>query len=394
MGERQRHRYWLWLGLTSFGGPGAQIAALQAEVVERRGWLTSEQFGRALGLCFFLPGPEAQQMVTWVAWKLDGWRAALLASLSFILPGLIGCGLFGWAYVSYGMLPAVEGTLAGVRAVVAGIIFISAWRLASSSFKGWGQGVASLVAFLGLSFGVPFGAVAIGSGLVGWWAVKPEENEATATAVPGLWRRLGLGLLPFVLLGLALCFLPGVEPGYAHLAGVSAFAVLTSFGGAYAALSLWRTQADAAGWLPAERFGDALVVGEATPGPLMLAGSFIGFVAGYHGHLGGGAGWLPAMVGLLIPAVFTFGISTAMILGTAPLGEIGVASPRFRGAMSFVTATAAGALAWMGGMLVMGLGGRPVLILLAIGAALVTQRRWLGVLPLLAIGAAVGWVMG
>ena len=184
MGERQRHRYWLWLGLTSFGGPGAQIAALQAEVVERRGWLTSEQFGRALGLCFFLPGPEAQQMVTWVAWKLDGWRAAWLASLSFILPGLIGCGLFGWAYVSYGMLPAVEGALAGVRAVVAGIIFISAWRLASSSFKGWGQGVASLVAFLGLSFGVPFGAVAIGSGLVGWWAVKPEENEATAAPVP------------------------------------------------------------------------------------------------------------------------------------------------------------------------------------------------------------------
>lgn len=394
MGERRRHRYWLWLGLTSFGGPGAQIAALQAEVVERRGWLTSEQFGRALGLCLFLPGPEAQQMVAWVAWKLDGWRAALLASLSFILPGLIGCGLFGWAYVSYGMLPAVEGALAGVRAVVAGIIFISAWRLAASSLKGWGQGVASLVAFLGLSFGVPFGVVAIGSGLVGWWGGQSDEPEARGSPMHGLWRRLGLGLLPFLLLGLVLCFMPGIEPGYAHLAGVSAFAVLTSFGGAYAALSLWRTQADAAGWLPAGRFGDSLVVGEATPGPLMLAGSFIGFVAGYQGLLGGGVGWLPALVGLVIPAVFTFGISTAMLLATAPLGEIGVASPRFRGAMSFVTATAAGALAWMGAMLVMGLEGRPVLILLAVGAALVAQRRWLGVLPSLAVGAVLGWVTG
>lgn len=394
MDERQRNRYWLWLGLTSFGGPGAQIAALQAEVVERRGWLTSEQFGRALGLCLFLPGPEAQQMVAWVAWKLDGWRAALLASLSFILPGGIGCGLLGWAYVNYGMLPAVDGALAGVRAVVAGIIFVSAWRLATPSFKGWGQGVASLVAFLGLSFGVPFGAIAIGSGLVGWWGVKPDRDEAPAAPVPRLWRRLGLGLLPFLLLGLVFCLLPGIAPGYARLAGVSAFAVLTSFGGAYAALSLWRTQADAAGWLPAGRFGDALVVGEATPGPLMSAGSFIGFVAGYQGHLGGGVGWLPAMVGLVIPAVFTFGISTAMLLATAPLGEIGVASPRFRGAVSFVTATAAGALAWMGAMLLMGLEGRPVLILLAIGAALVAQRRWLGVLPSLAVGAVLGWVTG
>lgn len=394
MGERSRWKYWLWLGLTSFGGPGAQIAALQAEVVERRAWLTSEQFGRALGLCFFLPGPEAQQMVTWVAWKLDGWRAALFAAFAFILPGLVGCGLFGFAYVVYGKLPAVEGALGGVRAAVAGIIFVSAWRLASSAVKGWGQGLASLIAFLGLTFGVPFGAIALGSGAFGWWAARSDEAEGAVAGVPGLWRRLGLGLLPFLLIGLILAFTPGVSSGYAKLAGVSAFAVLTSFGGAYAALSLWRTQADAAGWLPAERFGDALVVGEATPGPLMLAGSFIGFVAGYQGLLGGGAGWLPAMLGLLLPAVFTFGISTALILATAPLGEIGVASVRFRGMMTFVTATAAGALAWMGAMLVLGTGGRPVLVLLTIGAVLLLQRRWLGVLPLLAIGAVVGWVAG
>lgn len=394
MGERTRWKYWLWLGLTSFGGPGAQIAAMQAEVVERRAWLNQEQFGRALGLCFFLPGPEAQQMVAWTAWKLDGWRAAVLATLAFILPGLVGCALFGLAYVSYGKVPAVENALAGVRAVVAGIIFVSAWRLASSSFKGWGQGVASFVSFLGLSFGVPFGAVALGSGVFGWWSARSAADDESITGAVGLWGRVGLGLSPFLLLGLLFYVLPGIGPGYARLAGVSAFAVLTSFGGAYAALSLWRKQADMAGWLSADRFGDALVVGEATPGPLMLAGSFIGFVAGYQGGLGGGAGWMPALVGLLIPAIFTFGISTALVLALAPLGEVGVASVRFRGAMAFVTATAAGALAWMGAMLVLGGGGRPVWVTLTLAAIVLSQRCWSGVLPLLAAGALCGWLAG
>ncbi len=391
MGERPRWKYWLWLGLTSFGGPGAQIAALESEVVERRAWLKQEQFGRVLGLCFFLPGPEAQQMVTWVAWKLDGWRAALVAALAFVLPGLIACAALGYAYVIYGKLPAIESALVGVRAVVAGIIFVSAWRLASKSLEGWRQGVASLGAFLGLSFGLPFALVALGAGAVGWWTAPSDDLPAVPVA--GLWRRLAWGLLPFLLCGLGLFLLPGIPTGYARLAGVSSFAVLTSFGGAYAALSLWRTQADASGWLTAARFGDALVVGEATPGPLMLAGSFIGFVAGYQGVLGGGAGLVPALVGLLIPAVFTFGISTTLILATAPLGEVGIASARFRGAMTSVTAAAAGALAWMGAMLVLGAGGRPLPVVLTFMAVVFSQQKWLGVPALLALGAAAGWAL-
>ncbi len=396
MGERPRWQYWLWLGLTSFGGPGAQIAAMQSEVVDKRAWLTQEQFGRALGLCFFLPGPEAQQMVTWIAWKLDGWRSAIVAALAFILPGLFACGVLGYAYVHYGRLPAVEGALVGVRAVVAGILFVSAWRLAAKSLEGWGQGRASLGAFLGRCCGVPFAAVAavaVVAGGCGWWGTPAGATESTSPAIRRLWWRLFLGLLPFLVLGLALHFFPGVPAGYARLAGVSAFAVLSSFGGAYAALSLWRTQADGLGWLTSARFGDALVVGEATPGPLMLAGSFIGFVAGYQGALGGGGGLGCALIGLFIPAVFTFGISTTLILAAAPLGEVGIASARFRGAMTSVTAAAAGALAWMGAMLVLGAGARPLPVALTLVAAIASQRRWAGVPALLGVGALVGWAL-
>lgn len=394
MGERSRWRYWLWLGLTSFGGPGAQIAAMQSEVVERKAWLTNEQFGRALGLCFFLPGPEAQQMVTWVAWKLDGWRSALFAAFAFVLPGLIACGALGYAYVLYGRLPDVEDALVGVRAVVAGIILVSAWRLGAASFKGWGQGVVSLLSLAGLSAGAPFAAIAISAGAWGWCVGKPDDGQDSARAPHGIWRRLALALGGFVLLWSLLAFTMGWSSGFSRLAGVSALAVLTSFGGAYAALSLWRTQADAAGWLPAARFGDALVVGEATPGPLMLASSFIGFVAGYQGLLGGGAGWLPALAGLAIPATFTFGISTALILATAPLGEVGVASPRFRGMMTHVTAAAAGALAWMGFSLIFTAGVRPEPLLLTVAAALISWRKGLGVPAMLALGALAGWVGG
>jgi chromate transporter len=169
---------------------------------------------------------------------------------------------------------------------------------------------------------------------------------------------------------------------------------MTSFGGAYAALGIWRVRADALGWLGDVRFGDALVVGEATPGPLMLAGSFIGFVAGYQGVLGGGSGWGPAMLGWIIPAVFTFGLSTALILATAPLGEAGVASFRFRAAMGFVTAAAAGALAWMGAMLAWSAGFNVLPIALTLGSTALAWRGGLGVPWLLALGAFIGWASG
>jgi len=394
MGERSRWKYWLWLGLTSFGGPGAQIAALQAEVVERRAWLSADQFGRALGLCFFLPGPEAQQMVTWVAWKLDGWRAALWAAAAFVIPGLIACGALGYVYVLYGHLPSVEGALVGVRAIVAGVLLVSAWRIGVGAGRGAAHAVASVGAFAGLIVGVPFGLFALLAGGFGWWRSGASDEEASVKESSPIWLRLCLGVAPFLVLlgGLIAWF--GWSHGVGRLAGVSVFAVLTSFGGAYAALSLWRTQADAAGWLPAARFGDALVVGEATPGPLMLAGSFVGFVAGYQGALGLGGGWGMALLGLVIPAFFTFGLSTALILATAPLGEAGVASPRFRSAMGYVTAAAAGALAWMGAMLAFGAGLRPLPIVLMLVALVLTWSRRAGVLTLLALGAFAGWALG
>ena len=394
MAPRSRWRFWLWLGLTSFGGPGAQIASLRAEVVDRRGWLTAEQFDRALGLCFFLPGPEAQQMVVWTAWKLDGWRSGLLAALAFVLPGLLACGALGYVYVLYGQLPSVEAALIGVRAVVAGILFVSAWRIGSSACRSWWHGLTSFGAFFGLILGLPFGLFALIAGALGWRLAKDDEAASASVPPEGILTRLGRGLLPFaILLGAVIAWAGGMV-GYGRLAAVSVFAVLTSFGGAYAALSLWRTQADAAGWLSAGRFGDALAVGEATPGPLMLAGSFVGFVAGYQGALGDGGGWGPAALGLVIPAVFTFGISTALILATAPWGEVGVASARFRGAMDLIVAAAAGALAWMGAMMVIGAGGRPLPVVLTILAAVVSQYRLLGVLPLLALGALAGWWLG
>lgn len=394
MAERSRWRFWLWLGLTSFGGPGAQIASLRAEVVEKRGWLSAEQFGRALGLCFFLPGPEAQQMVAWTAWKLGGWRSALLASLAFVVPGLLACGILGYGYVLYGRLPAVESALIGVRAVVAGILFVSAWRIGSGVGKGLWHGVTSLGAFVGLVAGLPFGVYALAVGGLGWMFLGKQPVEEAEGQAPPIFRRLLLWLLPFMVLLAVLIAWSGGWVGVGRLAGVSVFAVLTSFGGAYAALSLWRTQADAAGWLPAGRFGDALVVGEATPGPLMLAGSFVGFVAGYQGALGGGGGWGAAMVGLVVPAFFTFGLSTALILSTAPLGEVGVASRRFHQAMGFITAAAAGALAWMGAMLAWSAGPHLLPVLLTVASALVAGLgRW-SVPTMLAIGAVVGWAAG
>ena len=140
------------MGLLSFGGPMAQVAMLEDECVRKRAWLTAEEFGRGMGLCMFLPGPEAQQLVAWVAWRRFGKVGAILATLLFILPGLLLCGLLAWAYVLTNQLPVVGGILAGARAAVAGIILVAGYKMFTRNCVQQEQKVAAGVSFGGLFF--------------------------------------------------------------------------------------------------------------------------------------------------------------------------------------------------------------------------------------------------
>jgi len=384
---------WFRLGCTSFGGPGPQIAELERRFAEEKGGVGREAFLRALGLCLFLPGPEAQQLVAWLAWRSAGWRAAVLATVLFVTPGMLACGLFAWAYVSWGSLPLVAGALLGARAAIVGVVAVAAFRLlagaATDTRRRWAAGLAAA----GLIVGVPFIVLALAAGLFGWFA-RPEGEE-TVPPPSELLRRAtrlaALRLLPFLGAFLGLWALLGHAHGLVRLVQVSLGAVLLSFGGAYAALGYWRQRADAQGWLAEARFGDALVVGEATPGPLLLAGSFVGAVAGWHGQLGLPAGWLGGSIGLLLPALFTFGPSTVLVLSFAEVAEEGVGDRPLHDAIGFVAAVAAGAVLVLALGLAMRLEQMVFGVPLAIGAAWVSHQRSLPIPAVVGIGALVGF---
>lgn len=386
-------KFWLRLGCTSFGGPGPQIAELERRCVEPAGWLSREQFLRALGLCMFLPGPEAQQLVAWIAWRTAGWRTSVLASLLFILPGLLGCGLLAGAYVAWGDLALVEGALLGARAAIIGIVLVAAARLlmtaATDVPRRWTAGLA----LVGLLAGVPFLLLALLAGLYGWYVRPADEAE-----IPPISDRLkvatrlaGLRLLPIVGLFFLLWACFGHAHGVVRLAEVSLLAVMLSFGGAYAALGYWRLRADAHGWLSDAKFGNALIVGEATPGPLLLAGSFVGAVAGWHGQLGVAPGWLGGVVGLLLPALFTFVPSTVLVLSFAEVAEEGVGDRQLHDAIGMVAAVAAG------GVLSLGLGLAMRMDNFVLGVPLAGLAGWaafgrkLGAPALIGLGALAGF---
>jgi chromate transporter len=387
-------RFWLTLGCTSFGGPGPQIAELERRCVAPIGWLDRPQFLRALGLCLFLPGPEAQQLVAWIAWRTGGWRSAVLATLLFVLPGLLACGLCAWVYVQWGSLPLVEGAMLGARAAVVGVVAVAAFRLlgaaATDTRRRWIAGLACA----GLLVGVPFIVLALAAGLFGWFA-RPEGEGALPALSEGLRRatRLaGLRLLPFFAAFLLLWAGLGHAHGAVRLTEVALLAVLLSFGGAYAALGYWRQRADGFGWLPDAKFGNALIVGEATPGPLLLAGSFIGAVAGWQGQLGLPPGWLGGLVGLALPALFTFGPSTVLVLAFAEVAGEGVTDRPLHDAIGMVAAAAAGAVLTLALGLASRMGDFALGLPLAVAAAWLSHRRSLPIPAVVGLGAAVGFL--
>jgi len=385
--------FWLRMGLLSWGGPGAQIALLEQECVQKRGWLSAEAFTRALGLCLFLPGPEAQQLVAWIAWRTHGWRGAAVATLGFVLPGLLACGVLAWLYAVGSCWELLPGVLAGARAAVAGVIMVVGVKLLLRTCEALPRRVAAGLSFGGLCFGAPFVFIALAAGLHGWFA-RPEDEEAPPPVSDQLRlavMRLGRYILPVLLVYLALWLWLKHSHGYVQLVEVSLFAVLTSFGGAYAALGIWRVRADGLGWLSEARFGDALVIGEATPGPLLLAGSFIGFLAGFNGALFAGHGGVGlGILGLVTAAVFTFVPSTLVLLAGAPLAEEGVGDRRFHDALGMVSAVAAGAVVYLGFALCWSQVSTPLFLLVSAAAGWMFYRHKLSVPALVGVGAIIG----
>lgn len=433
-------RVWARIGLLSFGGPAGQIALMHKELVEQRRWIGEERFLHALNYCMLLPGPEAQQLATYIGWLMHRTLGGLIAGLLFILPGaLVMLGLSA-LYVVWREMPLVEGLFFGIKAAVLAIVIEAGQRIGRRALRTGAMRVIALGAFLALFlFKLSFPAVVLGAGVIGWLGhrlapalfVKAGQHGASGPPVDGLVDRLlasgqlnhtrpsavrafavlciwlPLWLAPVAVLALA----TGTGSVWTQIGGFfSAMAVVT-FGGAYAVLSyVAQAAVETYGWLAPGEMLDGLGLAETTPGPLVLVLQFVGFLAAFR-HPGALPPLVAGGLGALLTVWATFAPCFLWIFLGAPFIESLRRNANLSAALGAITAAVVGVIAhlalWFGLHVLFGevravpVGGLsldlPVLssvdwraAVLASLALLATQRFKMGVLPLLAICAPLG----
>ncbi len=424
-------RFWLRLGLVSFGGPAGQIALLHAELVERRRWLSERRFLHALNYCMLLPGPEATQLATYLGWLMHGLGGALVAGGLFLLPSVVVLLSLSAIYALWGQLPLLAAVFWALKPAVLGIVLQAAWRLGRRTLHNPALALIAAAACLALAVGrVPYPALIIATALVGWIggrlrpalfrgpaprtsaasgaAPTPEaalHGDDTSTPAHARFRWPGLGLTLLgggAALGLPLALLTLAGGWDGQLATMARFffkVALVSFGGAYAVLPYVAQGAvETYGWLDAAQMVDGLALGETTPGPLIRVVAFVGFMGGWNG-----SGTLAAGVAAALVVVwFTFLPSFLFILAGGPLVEASREDLRVGAPLTAITAAVVGVIVSLALYLAgpaLAPGGAPdggaVLVLLV---AVVLLCRGLGALPVIGAATAVGlgrwWLSG
>jgi chromate transporter len=366
-------RFWLQLGFLSFGGPAGQIALMHTELVERRRWIGEKRFLHALNYCMLLPGPEAQQLATYIGWLLHGSVGGVVAGVLFVLPSLFILVALSWIYVTLGDTPLVAGLFYGIKPAVTAIVLQAAWRIGSRSLRNNLLRAVAVVAFLAIFvLHLPFPAIVLGAALVGIAGARFAPSmfrggghganaasygpavidDDTPLAPHTQFRRdrlaavLIIGALAWLLPMLTLTTAFGWQHIYTQMGWFFTKAALLTFGGAYAVLPyVYQGAVLQFGWLGATQMIDGLALGETTPGPLIMVVAFVAFVGAWGAlplgpeHAAAGA----ALAAVLV-TWFTFLPSFVFILAGAPLiesthGKLGFSAP-----LSAITAAVVGVI--------------------------------------------------
>ncbi|MCG3129498.1 MAG: Chromate transport protein [Phycisphaerae bacterium] len=315
--------FWLKLGFISFGGPTGQIAVMHEELVERRRWISESRFLHALNFCMLLPGPEAQQLATYIGWLLHRTWGGIVAGVLFVLPGAALLWLLSYVYVTFGKVGWVESLFYGLKPAVIAVVAMAVWRIGSKALKNEVMGALAALAFIAIYFfKIPFPAIVIGAGVIGLLGarVRPDKfvvlrghgaskssGEPTPhpravidddTALPAYATASIRRALRVILVCGAIWWAPvlivAAIGGRDHvLVREGVFfskAAMVTFGGAYAVLPYVAQHAvEREGWLTAAQMLDGLGLAETTPGPLIMVVQWVGFLGGWHGGGGGHA---------------------------------------------------------------------------------------------------------
>ncbi len=371
---REAFAYWLKLGFISFGGPAGQISMMHQELVEKRRWISEHRFLHALNYTMVLPGPEAQQLATYIGWLMHGVWGGIAAGVLFVLPSLVILMALTWIYLVYGDVTAVAGILYGIKPAVTAIVIFAAYRIGSRALKNNVLRAMAVLAFLAIfALDVPFPYIVLMAGIIGYAGshFAPEQFRAGGhhsdsgksfgpalidddTPVPlhakFKWARLitfaaiGLAIWGIVMAMLSIRY--GWEGTLTQMGWFFTKAALVTFGGAYAVLPyVYQGGVDNYAWLSGTQMIDGLALGETTPGPLIMVVAFVGFVGGWTKEIFG-PGMLPlaGAAGAGIATLFTFLPSFLFILLGGPTVEATRHDVKFTAPLTGITAAVVGVI--------------------------------------------------
>ena len=420
-------RFWLKLGFISFGGPTGQIAIMQTELVERRRWISQARFLHALNYCMLLPGPEAQQLATYIGWLLHKTAGGIVAGALFVIPSIFVLWALSFIYVTYGSVPWIAAIFYGLKPVVVAIVAAAVIRIGRKTLKNEVMWAIAALAFISIFFfGAPFPAIIIAAGLLGLiggriWPAKfdvisqhdsstkldrensviDDEHAPPEHTKPSLARAIRVASV-----WLALWWTPALLAAVVLGTGHTIFregiffskAAMITFGGAYAVLPYVAQHAvEDFGWLKPGQMMDGLGLAETTPGPLIMVLQFVGFMGGWN-HPGQLSPLLAATIGALITTWVTFIPSFLWIFLGGPHIEQLRGSKSITAALSAVTAAVVGVVlnlaVWFALHVVHPHSGLDWFAIVLGLAALGGMLRWkLGVIPVVIAGGMIGLVL-
>ena len=432
-------RVWLRIGLLSFGGPAGQISLMHRILVEEKRWIGEARFLHALNYCMLLPGPEAQQLATYVGWLLHRTRGGLVAGSLFVLPGALVILLLSVLYAGFRDLGLVQAMFFGIKAAVLAVVIEAVHRIGKRALKNHLMLALAATAFIGIFFfEVPFPLIVLAAGLIGFAGAHlyPQRflvggghggvsggggaaviDDASLTRVRPSLRRafsvtgvcLVLWLGPILALGLVL----GPRAVYVQEGLFFSKMAVVTFGGAYAVLAYVAQQAvDTYGWLAPGEMLDGLGLAETTPGPLIMVVQFVGFLGAYR-NPGGLDPMLAGAIGAVLTTWVTFVPCFLWIFLGAPYIEALRGNRALNGSLSAITAAVVGVIlnlaVWFGVHVVFARVGEvragplrllapdwtsmdPVALALAVAALIAMLRFKAGMLPTLGASAVIGAV--
>lgn len=367
-------RFWLKIGFISFGGPAGQISIMHQELVERRRWISEKRFLHALNYCMVLPGPEAQQLATYIGWLMHRTWGGIVAGGLFVLPSLLILVGLSWVYIDYGEVTWVAGLFYGIKPAVTAIVVHAAHRIGSRALKNnvlWGIAAAAFVAIFAMN--IPFPIIVLVAAAIGYFGGrfapkyfnaggghgKAEKSYGAAliddhTPSPAhakfSWAHLAkIGTVGAILWAAPMGLLVATQGWDGTLTQMAWFftkAALLTFGGAYAVLPyVYQGAVGTYSWLTPTQMIDGLALGETTPGPLIMVVAFVAFVGGYvKAVFGPDMLFVSGAVAATLVTWFTFLPSFIFILAGGPLVESTHGEMKFTGPLTAITAAVVGVI--------------------------------------------------